>query len=53
MGSLNVIIMITSRFPIRADFKRLMRIPNLIDERRIFDHHEFSKNLSLRAIYLI
>jgi UDPglucose 6-dehydrogenase len=33
-----------------GDFKRLMRTPNLIDGRRIFDYHEFSENLPFRAI---
>ncbi len=32
------------------DFKRLMRTPNLIDGRRIFDYNEFSKNIPFRAI---
>ncbi|MFX1266490.1 MAG: UDP-glucose dehydrogenase family protein [Promethearchaeota archaeon] len=32
------------------DLKRLMKTPNLIDGRRIFDYNEFSKNLPFRAI---
>ncbi|MFW9945892.1 MAG: UDP-glucose dehydrogenase family protein [Candidatus Odinarchaeota archaeon] len=32
------------------DFKKLMRTPNLIDGRRIFDYDEFNKNLPFRAI---
>jgi len=32
------------------DFKRLMKTPNLIDGRRIFDYNEFSEKLPFRAI---